>query len=75
MEEGVRLHANIGVCPRKMYAITVAEMVEISSGSMDDRDRLNSSISIVNSTPASGALKMPAMAPAAPQPSRTVMWR
>jgi hypothetical protein len=55
--------------------MTVAEIVEISSGSIDDREMLNRRISIVNSTPARGALKMPAMAPAAPQPSRTVMLR
>ena len=40
----------------------------------------NISTSTVNSTPASGALKMPAMAPAAPQPSssftpRTLTWK
>ena len=50
-------------------------MVEINSGSIDDREMLKSRISIVNSTPARGALKMPAMAPAAPQPSRTVILR
>ena len=37
-------------------------------------EMLNIRISIVNSMPASGALKMPAMAPATPQPSSTVMF-
>ena len=65
-------------CPEHgepLSAQTVAEMVEISSGSMEFIDTLKRRISIVNSTPARGALNIPAMAPAAPQPSRIVMLR
>ena len=74
-ENGVRAQANTGVAPRKMHETTVAEMVEINSGSMEFMDTLKRRISIVNSTPARGALNIPAMAPAAPQPSRIVMLR
>ena len=57
-----------------MYDITVAEIVESSNGRMDDIEMLKSRISRVNRTPARGALKIPATAPAAPQPSRIVMF-
>ena len=42
---------------------------------MELMDRLNRRISRVNRTPASGALKMPATAPAAPHPSKSVIPR
>ena len=42
-------------------------------GSIEDMEMLKSNISIVKSTPASGALNIPAIAPAAPQPSNTVI--
>ena len=71
----MRVQANTGVAPRKMQDTMVAEIVEMSSGSIEFIDTLKSKISIVNSTPASGALKMPAMAPAAPQPRSMVMLR
>ena len=50
-------------------------MVEMSNGSNDFIDTLKSRISSVKSTPASGALKMPATAPAAPHPNRSVTFR
>ena len=57
-----------------MYDITVAEIVERSSGRIDDIEILKRRISRVNKTPAKGALKIPATAPAAPHPKRIVMF-
>ena len=45
----------------------VAETVEIRRGRIEDIEILKRSISNVNKTPASGALKIPATAPAAPE--------
>ena len=67
-------HSNGGFAPRKIYEITVAEMVESSSGRIELMEMLKRRISNVKSTPAKGALKMPATAPAAPQPSRMVIF-
>ena len=46
---------------------------ENSSGRMEVMEILNMSTSRVNSTPAMGALNMPAIAPAAPHPSKMVI--
>ena len=73
MEKGVRVQWNMAVCPVKMYETTVADMAESKRGSREAMEMLNMRISMVNSIPAKGALKMPAMAPAAPHPSSTVM--
>ncbi len=51
----------------------MADTEENSSGRMDVIEILNISISSVKRTPAMGALKMPATAPAAPQPSSMVI--
>ena len=66
--------ANCTSVPIKRYVTTVAVTDESSSGRMAFIDMLKSRISSVKSTPASGALKMPAMAAAAPQPSSIVMF-
>ena len=71
---GVIVHSKGGLSPRNMYEITVAEIVDSSRGRMDVIEMLNRSISNVKSTPARGALKIPATAPAAPHPSRIVMF-
>ena len=57
----------------KMYVTTVAVTEERSSGRMAFIDMLKRRISNVNRTPASGALKIPAMAAAAPHPSSIVI--
>ena len=57
-----------------IYDITVADIVESSKGRIDDMEILKSNISRVNRTPAKGALKIPATAPAAPHPRRMVMF-
>ena len=75
IEKGVMLHWKTASCPLHRYATTVAETVESSSGSSEVIEMLKRRISIVKRMPASGALKMPAMAPAAPQPSIRVMSR
>ena len=53
----------------------VADMELSRRGRMPDIDRLKSRISRVKRTPDRGALKMPATAPAAPQPSISVIPR
>ena len=72
--KGVNVHSNGRASPRKMYETMVADTVENSSGIMEVMEMLNSRISNVNRTPASGALNMPATAPAAPQPRSMVMF-
>ena len=54
--------------------MTVAEIVDSSNGRIEVIEMLKSRISSVKSTPASGALKIPATAPAAPHPRRRVMF-
>ena len=58
--------------PIKTYDTTVAVSVDTSKGIIELMEILNSRISNVKRTPARGALKIPAIAPAAPQPSSTV---
>ena len=60
--------------PRKIKDTVVAVTADTSKGTIDVIDILNISISNVNRIPASGALNIPATAPAAPQPSRMVMF-
>ena len=71
---GDREHSNGRESPRKTYDITVADIVDISSGNIELMEMLKRRISRVKRTPARGALKIPATAPAAPQPSRMVMF-
>jgi hypothetical protein len=68
------VQSNAGASPRKIYEITVAEIVESSNGRIDVIEILKSRISRVKRTPARGALKIPATAPAAPQPRRIVIF-
>ena len=75
IEKATSEQANCVSRPRRRYDTIVADTEERSSGRSELMDRLNRRISRVNRTPASGALKMPATAPAAPQPSRSVMPR
>ena len=72
MLKGASEHANGDSGPMKTYDTTVAVRVEISNGIIELMEMLNRRISKVKRTPASGALKIPAIAPAAPQPSKTV---
>ena len=64
----------VTISPSTKYETIVAVTDDSSNGRIDDIDRLNSNISKVNSTPAIGALKIPATAPAAPQPRSMVMF-
>ena len=75
IEKGVSVHWKGSSCPRKRYDTTAADTVESSSGIIEFIEMLNRRISKVKSTPASGALKMPAIAPAAPHPIRMVIPR
>ena len=70
---GDSVHENGVDLPRIRLETTVADTEETSRGIIDVMEMLKRRISRVNSTPASGALKIPAMAPAAPHPSRIVM--
>ena len=74
IENGVSVHSKGGVMPRQTYETTVAEIVDRSSGRIEVIEILKSNISNVKSTPASGALKIPATAPDAPQPRRIVIF-
>ena len=75
IEKSTSVQANCVSRPRMRYDTIVADTEDSNSGRSELIDRLNRRISRVNSTPASGALKMPATAPAAPQPSRSVIPR
>ena len=68
------VHSNGGWLPKTAYDTTVAEIVESNSGRIELMEILNRRISNVKSTPARGALNMPATAPAAPQPKRIVIF-
>ena len=59
--------------PKKRYDIAVAVTVDINRGSIDVIEMLKRRISNVKRIPAIGALKIPATAPAAPQPKRIVI--
>ena len=74
MANGESVHSKGRASPRKIYETTVADIVERSNGSIDDMEMLKSRISSVKSTPARGALKIPATAPAAPQPKSMVIF-
>ena len=74
MLKGASVQVNGVAVPVKSIDTTVAVRVLISSGIRLLRLRLKNSISSVNRIPARGALKMPAIAPAAPHPTRTVMF-
>ena len=74
MENGVRSFSKATVLPRNKYDTVVAVIDEITNGSNDVIDILNSRISKVKSTPANGALNIPATAPAAPHPRRIVIF-
>ena len=67
------MHTKGSELPRKRYEMTVADTVESSKGIIEVIEMLNIRISRVKSTPARGALNMPATAPAAPQPRSMVM--
>ena len=68
------VHSKAGWSPKKIYEITVAEMVERRRGRIELMEILNRRISRVKRTPARGALNMPATAPAAPHPRRIVIF-
>ena len=74
MSNGIRVHSNGRLSPRNIYDTIVADTVDNSNGIIDVMDILKRRISRVNRTPASGALKIPATAPAAPHPRRMVMF-
>ncbi len=58
--------------PVSRYDTTVAVTAVTSSGNIEDIVRSSSNTSITKSIPAMGALKIPAMAPAAPQPTKII---
>ena len=58
--------------PMKMYEKHVAVTHDIRMGSSEAMDRSTISTSSVNTSPAMGALNMPAMAAAAPQPTNSI---
>ena len=64
-----RWNVNNDVEPLKMYVKHVAVTQDISIGRSEAMVRSIMSTSRVNTSPAMGALNMPAMAPAAPQPT------
>ena len=66
---------NIESVPVKMYDTVAAVTLEMSNGMSDDMVRSMSSTSMVNTSPAIGALNIPATAPAAPQPTSSIMVR
>jgi len=59
--------------PVKMYVTDVAVTDEISKGTMEVMVMSSIRTSSVKTNPAMGALKMPAIAPAAPQPISSIM--
>ena len=65
-------NANMASMPLSKYDTVVAVTAVTSRGRMDDMVRSSSSTSITKRIPAIGALNMPAMAPAAPQPTRII---
>ena len=74
MSNGVNVHSNGSESPRKMYDTIVAETDARRRGIIDVIEILKRRISNVKRTPANGALKIPATAPAAPHPRRIVMF-
>ena len=68
-----RLKLNSELVPVKMYIITEAVMLETSKGMSEAIVRSIISTSRVKTTPAIGALNIPAIAPLAPAPRRTIM--
>jgi hypothetical protein len=64
--------ANMASIPVSIYDTTVAVTAVTSRGMIDDMVRSKSSTSITKRMPATGALNMPAMAPAAPHPTRII---
>lgn len=74
VSNGVKVQLERRAVARNIYDTIVAETVESSNGIIDVMDILKRRISNVKSTPASGALKIPATAPAAPHPSNMVMF-
>ena len=70
--KGVNVLSKATASPISKY-VTVVEVTLLSTnGRMLVMDMLNINISSVNKTPAIGALNIPAIAPAAPQPRRSV---
>ena len=67
-----RWNLNIASVPVTMYETVAAVTAEISRGSKEDMVKSIISTSKVNTSPAIGALKIPAMAPAAPQPTSSI---
>lgn len=68
-------NANMASMPLRMYDTVVAVTAVNRRGSMEDMVRSSSNTSITKRMPAMGALKMPAMAPAAPHPTRIIKLR
>ena len=67
------LSGNIGSVPVRIYEIAVAVTEEISSGATEVIVRSIMRTSSVKTRPAIGALKIPPIAPAAPQPIMSIM--
>ena len=71
LKSSITWKANCTLLPIRKYATVEAERAEIKRGTAVVIVMSNMSTSRVNRTPASGALKIPAMAPAAPHPSKS----
>ena len=67
-----KVNSNIELPPLTMYVKLVAVTQEISIGIIDAIDKSTINTSNVNTSPAMGALKMPAMAAEAPQPTNNM---
>ena len=67
------LSGNIGSVPVRIYEIAVAVTDEISNGATEVIVRSIISTSSVKTRPAIGALKIPPIAPAAPQPIMSII--
>ena len=73
LPEGKWLGMNIGSVPVSIYEIAVAVTEEMSSGATEVIVRSIISTSSVKTSPAIGALKIPPIAPAAPQPIMSII--
>jgi len=61
--------------PESMYETVVAVRDVTNNGRIEDMARSSSNTSMTNNIPAMGALNIPAMAPAAPQPTSNIKLR
>ena len=63
---------NMASVPEVMYAMVAAVTEEMSNGNREDMVRSSMMTSMVKTKPAMGALKIPATAPSAPHPTKSI---